>query len=526
MHPLTRSRPVRLALVTASALIALIPAISAQASAPVSLTVAARGTSRPTLAQLPNVLASGAAARAPLTIALSQPVSGTALRAAILAASAAQRAEGAHGLAVRVLLHPTRGQLDSAPGATIVIDQRPGAPRLALAASSRGRVQVTIAGSGADLLTAARLLSVPAIHAFTTPAATVPAGLVAPVTHDPAPASVALAPGSVSGRGPLTLRTQFTLPLDRQLVGDTAVRIVSAYDSPAGGRVSARLQGGVLGATDVPAKGPLRAVVKSKLSDDPALTGDTLPGWWAHPGANQVTVSATPQRAGASGTLQVLPTSRVSLQTSPRAAALQLGLWPFPIYNDHAWSHATVLVASMPDATTLAALIGALANTERITGIPADPAVALGNPSTQQASGNLIIAGAAAHSAAAGQLSALRGLHATQPALPGMLEEVRLPSGAVALLAGGARALSALGPDYALGSVSGRAALVDGLGRAHALAAGEPIRTFASPRLPWLAPAAFLALLVLGWIAVRITRAQRRMATMPAFEPAERGGGS
>jgi hypothetical protein len=94
------------------------------------------------------------------------------------------------------------------------------------------------------------------------------------------------------------------------------------------------------------------------------------------------------------------------------------------------------------------------------------------------------------------------------------------------VLADGAQALSALGPAYRLGSVSGRAALVDSFGHAHTLAAGEPIRTFASPPLPWLAPAAFLALLVLGWVVVRTARAQRRMASMPAFAVSDRGADS
>jgi hypothetical protein len=183
-----------------------------------------------------------------------------------------------------------------------------------------------------------------------------------------------------------------------------------------------------------------------------------------------------------------------------------------------------VLLDAQPDAGTLSALIGALANTERITGVTPDPQVALGTPSAHEAAGNLIIAGGAARRAAAGQLAALQGLRATQPALPGTLEELRLPGGGIAVLADGARALSALGPAYRLGSVSGRAALVDRFGHAHTLAAGEPIRTFASPRLPWLAPAAFLALLVLGWVSVRTARAQRRMASMPAFEVTDRGG--
>ncbi|MEA2146390.1 MAG: hypothetical protein QOG59_1977, partial [Solirubrobacteraceae bacterium] len=366
MKPPTRSRSVRFALAAASAMIALIGSFSAPA-------VAAPSTPAPTLAALPDVLWQGAAKRAPLTLALPASASGTALRAAILAAGAAQRAAGVHGLSVRVLLAPTAAQLAAAPGSEIVIDERPGTSSLALTPESRGRVRLTVAGAGDGLLSAARLLSVPAIRAFTTRSASVPTGLATPVTHNPAPTSVAVRAGSVTGRGTLSLNTQFTLPLDRQLAGDSVLQIVAGYDSPAGGRISVRLQGGVLGATNVPANGPLRTALDAKLSSDPALTGDTLPGWWAHPGVNQLTLTASPKRAGAPGTLQVLPNSRVAVATRPRAATLQLGLWPFPIYNDHAWSQATVVLGAQPDARTLSALIGALANTERITGVTPDP---------------------------------------------------------------------------------------------------------------------------------------------------------
>src|SRR5207302_2051701 len=116
-----------------------------------------------------------------------------------------------------------------------------------------------------------------------------------------------------------------------------------------------------------------RKLLKLKLAADPSLAGDLIPGWWAHPGVNQVSVSATPNQAGvgARSTLQLLSGSSLHLTTKERPAALQLGLWPFPIYDAHAWADATVALPANPDVATLSALIGALSGSQRITGIPA-----------------------------------------------------------------------------------------------------------------------------------------------------------
>lgn len=521
MKPLTRSRARGLALMAASAVIALTPSLGAPSATRASALAMRAGA---TLNQLPGALTAGPASQAPLTVVLPKPLSGPELRAAIIAVSAAQQGAGDRGLPVRVLVDPSRARLAQVPGSEIVIAPSAGTGALALTPAPHVGVRLQIGGTGDGLLTAARVLSTPAIHAFTSSSASVPAGLAHQVQGDQAPSQVAISPAAAHGDGPLSVTTQFTLPLDRQISGDTTLKIISAYDAAGGGRVSARLQGGALAAGTVPGSGVLRSALTAKLSATPALTGDALPGWWAHPGVNQLTITATPHHTGAAGTLQVLGASRVSLHTTPRPAALQLGLWPFPIYNDHAWTRATVVLPQNPQAHTLSELIGALANTERVTGVPADPNVALGTPSPSEASGNLVLVGSTASAAAAGQMPGVRGVHASQPALAGMLEEVRLPNGTIALLAHGARALSALGPGYALGSVSGRAALVDSYGTAHSLAAGEPIHTFAQPRMPWLAPLAFLALLALGWVLRRTVRAQRRVAALPAYRVGEPGG--
>ncbi len=523
MKPLIRSRARGLALMAASAVIALIPSL---AGPPASRASALATRASGTIAQLPGALTAGPASQLPLTVVLPSPLSGPELRAATLAVSAAQRGAGARGISVKVLVDPSRARLAQVPGSEIVIAPRAGAASLALTAAPNAGVRLQISGTGDGLLSAARILSTPALHAFNSSSASVPDGLASQVQGDQAPSQVSISPAAARGNGPLSVSTQFTLPLDRQLSGDTAMKIISAYDAPGGGRVSARLEGGALAAGNVPGSGVLRTALSAKLSATPALTGDTLPGWWAHPGVNQLTVTATPRHQGAAGTLQVLDSSRVSLHTTPRPAALQLGLWPFPIYHDHAWTRATVVLPSSPNAHLLSALLAALANTERVTGVPADPNIALGSPSASEASGNLILVGSTASTAAAGQMPGIRGLHASQPALPGMLEEVRLPNGTIALLAHGARALTALGAGYALGSVSGRAVLVDSSGTAHTLAAGQPIHTFAQPRLPWLVPLAFLALLVLGWVIRRTVRAQRRVAALPDFRVGERGGGA
>lgn len=520
MTLLRRSHRITLAVVGVSVMIV---AGSLALSAP-SRAFGERGgaLAAPTLSQLPGALAAG---HLPLSIALPARVTGTTLRAAVVATSAVERVAGASGVPTRVLVGPSADRIASLAGPVISIAPRRGASELSLASLPSGHIRLTIAGEGEGLLAAARLLSTPAITAFTTRSAAVPAGLAKPVTAAPVPASAPITAVSATARGTVRVRSEFTVPIARQLVGDNRLELVTAYSSRAGGRISASLGGGLLGGFDAPANGQLRTVSKFTLTPDPALSGATIPGSLVHPGRNQLVVTASPARAGTTGTLQVLPGSQLQLKTRPRPSALELGLWPFPIYDASAWSDATVVLGADPPPTEIAAVISALANSARITGVPADPKVALGTPTRADASGNLVLVGSAAAQAAEGRLDGLGRLHTSQPRLPGVLEEVRRRSGRIALLAYGAPALAALGPAYQPGSLHGRAVLVDSLGRAHILAQGEAIPLFAQPRWPWLAPAALLAVLALGWIALRTWQARGRLVALAPLD-ASQGGGS
>jgi hypothetical protein len=119
---------------------------------------------------------------------------------------------------------------------------------------------------------------------------------------------------------------------------------------------------------------------------------------------------------------------------------------------------------------------------------------------------------------------AVHGLKVAQAPLNGLLDEVKLHGGGIALLADGARALNALAQGYAPGTVLGKAVVIDAHGHAHVLEAGQQVPLFKAPRWPWLAPAAFLAVLALSWIGLRAVRARRRLVAMDRFEVS--GGGA
>lgn len=510
--PLSTARVLAIALLAAAAIV--LPA-----AAPAGATPAG-----PTLANVPAALVAGGPAT-PLTVALPATPSPDAIRAAILVASAAQRAAGTRGIRVRVVTGGLSTRRPAPSGSVVTIGSGPRAA-LSVRALGPGRVQLTVTGTGDQLLTAARLLSSPALRGFAGTDATVPAGVAREWTRTPSPTTAPLVPKSVTGRGRLTLTSTFHLPVERQLTGSDPLRLVSSYVSAAGGRVTAHLASGLLGSNDVPPSGQVRTASTYTISNSPTLTGGAVPGWWAFPGTNALTLSASPARRGAEGTLALLRGSRLALTTRPRPTELQLELWPFPLYDQHAWSRTTVALDSSAGGRTLSALVTALANTERITGLPADPQVALGDLSASQATGQVIFAGGAATAAAAGRWPALGPLHPTEPRLAGVLEEVHLAHGGTALLAYGARGLEALGAGYQPESASGRAVLVDAYGHPHTLASAPAPQMFAQPRWPWLAPAAFLAALALGWVVVRTIRARRRLVALPAFEIdiVDRGG--
>jgi hypothetical protein len=471
----------------------------------------------PTLSQLPAALADRIGPNvAPLTVALPANPSSVALRSAIIAAGAFAQADGYPGLNVNVTTGGDGQQLADAPGPILAVDERPGTATVAVDRLPTGQLRLTVAGNGHGLLDAARLISSPRIAALSGSSAMVPAHIVAPLTQDPVVKQVPIGAGETTGSGQLTVTGSFTVPVERQLDTQALLQLAAGYSSPAGGRLTVSVNGNTLGAVTVPGNGTVRKVMNYKLADDPTLAGDLKPGWYLQSGLNQLTVTAQPQPAtstegGVVPQLQLLSDSSIKLKTKPRPAMLQLGLWPFPLYNTHAWSRTTLVVPRSLAAGTLASTIAALANTERLTGVPADPAVTFKMPSAEELSGNLIVV-----SDPGRNLPPVELAH-SQPELPGVLEEIHISGGGVALLAYGARSLTLLAQGYNPGVVNGRAAAIDEHGQSHILATGRPVVMFRQPARPWLAPAALLAVFVLGWIALRTVRARRRMRALPEF---------
>jgi hypothetical protein len=500
---------------TVAAPIAAAPA-SAQTThtkVPVTAAVAAGSQpvtagSQPTLAQLPGALVNGQSA---LTVAVPAHPSADALRAAIAAAGAVQKAVGGLGIAVNVV-EGSAMQALAAPGGVISIDETPAGPggRLAVERLPNGHAWLAVSGTGTALMNAARALSSPAIATLTGSASAVPEGLAPQQTSDPLPSGVVFKRQSVSGTGQLSLTATFTLPVEREFSGNAPLDLGIGFNDSRGGQANVSLNGGQVGSVSFGAGGPYRVNREFSLSNDPTLAGNLVPGWLAIPGSNLVKITAT---ASSHATLRLLRGSSLSYDSVPRKPILQLALWPFPIYDQHAWSNATVVLPSSPSVSTLSAVVTALSNTERVTTVPADPQLAFGAPTADERSRNILYVGAPA-SQVAGTMRWLTG-----PRTANVLHEVRMPNGGgIALLAFGDRSLSVLGQGYFPLRVVGSAAIVGANGNPITLSPGDPAGMFKTPAWPWLIPSAFLALMAFGYIGVRTRRARRRLVTLRPFE--------
>jgi hypothetical protein len=482
-------------------------AAGAAGSAATTGTAATAGW-QPTLAQLPGALVSGQSA---LTVAVPANPSADVLRAAIAAAGAVQKAAGGLGIAVNVV-EGSAPQALSAPGGIISINETPAGPggSLAVQQLANGHVLLNVSGTGSALMNAARVLSSPAIATLTGSASAVPAGLAPQQTSDPVPTGVVFNRQSVSGTGQLSLTASFRLPVEREFAGNAPLDLGIGFNDRNGGQANVTLNGGPVGSVSFGSGGPYRIRREFGLSNDPTLAGNLVPGWLAIPGANEVKITAT---ASSHATLRLLRGSSLSYDTVPRKPILQLALWPFPIYDQHAWSDTTVVLPQSPGISTLSAVVTALSNTERVTTLPADPQLAFGVPTADERAGNVMYVGAPATQFA----NTVHGL--TGPRTANVLHEVRIPNGGgVALLAFGDRSLSVLGQGYFPLRVVGSAAIVGAKGNPITLSPGASAGMFQTPKWPWLVPSAFLALLAFGYVAVRTRRARRRLVTLTPFE--------
>jgi Bacterial cellulose synthase subunit len=466
----------------------------------------------PQLSSLPgSLLATKAAATTPLTVALPPVRSATVLRAAMIAAGAVAKADSPEGIKVVAALDSSPTQLAATPGPVLVIDQRPGRGALSLAFLPSGQLELTVAGSGQSLLNAARLLSSPWIRSLNGEHADVPDGVGSSLaTPAGVPTQETLAPARAQGRGPLSVSSSFVAPVQRVIAhGKATLRLGLDYNAPAGGRIAVTLNGNTLGAYQAASQGSAVHVLSFKLSSNWSEAGNLLPGYYLQPGANVVTVKLTPPRSarrGPSSQLALTTDSGLALSSVARPVTEQLGLWPFPLYGQHGWSRTTIVLAHTPTPATISALLAVMANTERVTGVPADPAVTFRAPDAQQRAGNLFVIG---------NPTVLAALPYSGPLDPGVLAESHILYGGVAAMAIGPQALSVVGYGYQPGLINARAVLVTPTGHVVTVVAAPPVNGFAAPSRPWLAPAALIALFVLGWLALQVRRARRRLSDLP-----------
>jgi hypothetical protein len=486
--------------------------ITLGSSSGLSLTRTGVDDAVPSLSQLPGAIANHLAlAASPLTVVLPAHPSATQLRAAMVASGAIAKADGGRGISVSVLEAANAAALDAVTGPVLTVEQTTSGPgRLSLTRLSSGSLDLTVAGTSRSLLDAARILSSAWMRSLSGDSATVPAGIVSQATAASTPTSADMAAATTSGTGTLSASSTFSLPVDQVIAkGIATLRIGVDYVAPAGGSVQVALNGNTLGTYAAPPQGQTLRVSTFKLSTNWTEDGNLLPSYFLKPGANHVTETATPpaghRRSSASAKLTIDQGSGLAMSTVPRPPTEQLALWPFPFYGAHAWTRTTVVLARQTDPTTLGGLIAAMANAERITGVPADPAVTFAAPTAAQRAHDLIVVGS----------PGLAALAYSGPVTPGLLAEMPIIDGGVALVAYDAQSLGALGQGFEPGNLNGSAVLVSSGGAAQTIASAPAVSSFGSPSRPWLLPAALLAVLVLGWVAFQAKRARRRLVDLP-----------
>ena len=466
----------------------------------------------PPISALPGALtANGALRSLPLGVALPAHPSTEAVRAAMIAAGAVARAQGGNGIRVFAAEGLAQSQIDQSPAPVVAIDETSGPGTLSLHRLPTGQLELTVSGGGRSLLAAARLLSSPWIRSLSGTTARIPAGVGEAAARTSAtPAGATIAPASASGSRALTATSTFNMPVDQVVTkGLATLRVGVSYDGPDGGRVRIALNGNTLAAYNMPAGGGTFRVSSFKLSSNWTENGNLLPGYFLVPGLNRLTVSATPaggrHRSAAVAHLTLDRGTNLQMTTAPRPSTEQLALWPFPFYGTQAWSHTTVVLSSKAPADQLSALISAMANAERITGTPSDPAVTYRAPTQAQRSQNLIVAGD----------PSLAAIAYNGPLPTGVLGEVRVIMGGTALVAPDPRGLGRLGYGYEPGQLNGRVVLIDAKGQSHTLVGAPQAFAYGAPARPWLLPAALIAVIVLGWVAVQAMKARRRLVELP-----------
>jgi hypothetical protein len=468
-----------------------------------------------TLGDIPQIIAGGTG-EPTLALDFAQTPDPSTLRAGIAAASAFSGLSK-RGVTIITVVGATAKQIHTAPMSVIEIDARPGPTRVSLTHLAGENLLLTLKGQGQGLLNAAKVLSTSYLGAFDASQETVPESLTRSIAKlDTATrGSQTISSGTVSGDGTLSLSRQIAVPVDKVIEhGQATLQLGVEYDAPGGGRLTFQLNGQTLGASE--SKGIGRTVIY-KFDIDSVWTdgSDLLPGYYLDPGPNTLTVTAQPRNrtlAATTGTqLGLLPHSALEMKLTERRPLAQLDLWPFPLF-DGSWAHTTVVMPSPAGLSerALSTFVTAMANTERLTGVAADPQITYAKPTAAQRDGNLLVFG---------NPQTVAGITPDSALVPGLITEQRLAHGGFALLATDTRALSAFAGQYYPGSVSGRTAVVNADGQAHTLVGAPYLLVFATPTIVWLKPAAGLAALILAWVAFRVYSARRRLRSRAPMAP-------
>ncbi|MFT4035208.1 MAG: cellulose biosynthesis cyclic di-GMP-binding regulatory protein BcsB [Patulibacter sp.] len=311
---------------------------------------------------------------------------------------------------------------------------------------------ITLSGGAGQLLRAAGALRPSIARGLRGSAATNLPALT--IVRKTLPRRLPLDAGSFSGFGKGTVTSSFTIPPWREALRGARLRLAVDYDAPAGGRVGVQVNGRNVDTEDLRSTGSPRFTVEEELAGrGPALQrGDLLAG------NNSVQLQvqlAFPnhrcERPDEVGSVNLSQYGSVTLLTRARPALATLSVFPFPLDAQPGWKGATVQLPEQPTGDEIAAVIGTLAESRRLTGEAAAPTIRFSTDPPAR--------GAALVLARPGAVPASLARSVTGPVDTGVLAAVSR-GGSVQFLAVGPRALTPFSTNSATGIVQGRVAEV------------------------------------------------------------------
>ncbi|MBO9532405.1 MAG: glycosyltransferase family 2 protein [Solirubrobacteraceae bacterium] len=292
------------------------------------------------------------------------------IAAAGIAAGAISQARGYPGVRVRIAGEKER--------ATLMIDDRPGAPRLRISTRS-GIPTLTIGGTGQQLIDAARAIGDPSTRSEHGSSIT-PGKLAATPARLPLPATIELGGASDEGPGRSAATVFFQLPGRYEVQRGAQLRVVANIDAAGQTRTSFKVNDRKIDTRLGRANGQPVSVDTLLAGSGPSyLRGDLVPG------TNRITVEAestgTKPRCGALGTVrtEVQPTGTLQVRVSERSPRnASLSAWPYPLDTKPNARTSDVILPKTPSLTEAAAVVSVLAEVRRIDGEVPLPTVRFG----------------------------------------------------------------------------------------------------------------------------------------------------